>query len=176
MTICRSPMTVLAVLVALVSSAQAADPRPYRDDARGFTMMIPDGWSDMNGGVMTESPDHAVRCTITAQPNGQTAAMTQDDVNAMVSRAYTKEVWERQFFVGGATGTIAESGITRLEQFDAPWARGMVTYPGSAPAKFGTILLMAPGRIASASCIGDPASYTANFAGITAILNFLRPI
>lgn len=168
-------VAALLLAAALTSPTAAAAPQPYRDEARGFAMVIPDGWSDPKGGAMTESGDHAVRCTVTAQPAKQTAGMTQEDVNAMVSRSYTKDVWEHQFFTGGATGAITESGITKMEQYDAPWARGTVTYTGSNLAKFGTILLMAPGKIASVTCVGEPAGFDANFSGITTILNYLRP-
>jgi len=35
-----------------------------------------------------------------------------------------------EFFTGGATGSVDQAGITRLEAFDAPWAKGRITYRG----------------------------------------------
>lgn len=160
---------------ALLAAAAHAEPRDYADAARGFSMKVPEGWSDPAGGLVVTSADGAVRCTVTAQPVPQTAGKTQDQVNAAM-QVYTADIWNRQFFAGGATGTVDHSGITRMEQYDAPWARGTITYPGSPTAKFGVLLIQAPGKLASVTCTGEPLAYDANLSGVTTVLNWLRPL
>ena len=165
----------LPVAALLLAGAALAAPRPHADAARGFAMQIPEGWSDLDAAFSTVSPDGGVRCIVTARDAPQTAAFTQDQVNAAM-QAYTAEIWKSRFFTGGVTGEIAQAGITKMEQFDAPWARGRLDYPGGATAKFGVILLGAPGRIVSVTCTASPAAYDVNLAGITTILNWLRPL
>ena len=155
--------------------ALAAEARMYRDEARGFTTMIPEGWTDPAGSATTFSPDGAVSCTISVLPNPRTLGKDQADINASLS-VYTNEVWKTQFFTGGATGQIDTSGITKLEQFDAPWARGTITYPGRALAKFGVLMIHSPGKVASVTCTGEPPSYDKHVAGIGWVLNYLRPL
>lgn len=147
----------------------------YEDRTHGFSTLIPDGWSNPAGGLVTTSADGSVRCSITAMPVPRTSSMTQDEVNAAMG-VYTADIWKTQFFTGGATGTITDSGITRLEQFDAPWARGNITYPGSAYAKFGVLMVQAPGKLASVTCTGEPSAYDTNLRGLTTVLNYLRPL
>lgn len=169
------PTILACVLVPALSAASlAAEPRDFADPAAGYAMKLPEGWSEPAGGV-TLSGDGSVRCAVTAQPVPQTATMTQDQVNASM-QAYTAEVWAGRFFTGGVTGTIDHSGITRMEQYDAPWARGRMNYPNGAVAKFGVIMLSAPGKLASVTCAAEPAAYDGNLAGITTILNWLRPL
>jgi hypothetical protein len=168
---------VCALVLAGVFDAQAADPKPYRDEARGFVTVIPDGWTDFAGGLTTFSTDKSVSCTITVSPNPRTANMTQDEVNATLM-VYTSEFWRQQFFQGGVTGNIELSGTTRLEAYDAPWAKGNITYPGRAPAKFTVLMVQGPGKIVSGTCTGEPSGYLKheNLYGIGKVLNYLRPI
>ncbi|BCW87462.1 hypothetical protein sos41_05910 [Alphaproteobacteria bacterium SO-S41] len=147
----------------------------YEDRTHGFSTMIPDGWSNPAGGLVTSSADGSVRCSITAMPVKQTAGMTQDEVNAAMG-VYTSDIWKTQFFTGGATGEITDSGITKLEQYDAPWARGTIIYPGTAFAKFGVLMVQAPGKLATVTCTGEPTSYDTNLRGLTTVLNYLRPL
>lgn len=168
-------LAAVALGVALALPALAREGQLYEDRTRGFSTVIPPGWTDPAGGLVTTSADGSVRCTITAQPVPQTASMTQDEVNASMS-VYTADIWNRQFFVGGATGAVSESGITRLEQYDAPWARGTITYPNSPTAKFGVLLISAPGKLASVTCTGEPFAYDKNLYGLTTVLNYLRPL
>ena len=174
MTVSRLAVAALAASVLAVPAA-AAEGRLYQDRARGFSTMIPDGWSDPSGGLTTSSPDGSVSCTITAQPVSATASMSQDAINASM-QVYTAAVWQGQFFRGGAEGVIETSGITRLEQFDAPWARGTITYPGRPLAKFGVLLVQAPGKLASVTCTGEPFAYDKNLRGLSTVLNYLRPL
>ena len=169
-------LLVAVVAAAAVTSVQAADPTPYRDGARGFQTMIPEGWSDFAGGTTTYSPDRSVSCTITVSPNPRTADMSQDQVNATLV-VYTADVWRKQFFTGGAIGSVDQAGITRLEAFDAPWAKGRITYPGRAPAKFTVLMVQGPGRIVSGTCTGEPSGYDKheNLYGVGKVLNYLRP-
>lgn len=171
------PLRIVAAAIALaaVTSAAAKDAVLYEDKARGFSTMIPAGWSDPAGGLFTSSADGSVRCTITAMPVPRTATLTQDEVNASMN-VYTSDVWKQQFFTGGAVGAVTDSGITRLEQYDAPWARGTITYPGTAFAKFGVLLVAAPGKLASVTCTGEPTAYDTNLRGLTTVLNYLRPL
>ncbi len=162
-------------IAAAAAFAANAEPRDYADPARGFSMKIPEGWSDLAGGMATTSADGSVRCAITATPTPQTASRSQDQVNAGM-QAYTADIWKQQFFANGATGTVENAGITRMEQFDAPWARGFITYPGNPTAKFGVLVIAAPGRLASVTCTGEPAAYDANLGGVTTVLNWLRPL
>jgi hypothetical protein len=171
----RCLRTALAAACVLAGAAAAKDAVLYEDRARGFSTMIPEGWSDPAGGVSTSSADGSVSCTITAMPTPRTATLTQDEVNASMS-VYTSDVWKQQFFTGGASGAITDSGITRLEQYDAPWARGTITYPGSAFAKFGVLMVAAPGKLASVTCTGEPTAYDTNLRGLTTVLNYLRPL
>lgn len=166
---------VCLIAVMLVSAAMAAEPKDYADPERGFSMKVPDGWTGPAGGLAVTSADGGVRCTITARKVPQTADKTQEQVNAAM-QAYTADLWKGQFFTGGANGTIEKSGVTRMEQYDAPWARGTITYPGSASAKFGVLLIQAPGRLASITCTGQPLAYDANFTGVTTAINWLRPL
>jgi hypothetical protein len=175
MTVSRLAAATLAIAAALAAPAIAAEGRLYQDQARGFSTLIPEGWSDPSGGLTTSSPDGSVSCTITAQPVSATASMSQDAVNASM-QVYTAEVWRDQFFRGGAEGVIETSGITRLEQFDAPWARGTITYPGHQLAKFGVLLVQAPGKLASVTCTGEPIAYEKNLRGLSTVLNYLRPL
>ena len=176
MTPARFALAAIAALVVVVPAATAKDGATlYEDRAHGFSTMIPDGWSDPAGGLATSSADGSVRCSITAMPVKQTAGMTQDQVNAAMS-VYTADVWNGQFFTGGATGTITDFGITKLEQYDAPWARGTIIYPGTAFAKFGVLMVQAPGKLATVTCTGEPTSYDTNLRGLTTVLNYLRPL
>jgi len=86
------------------------------------------------------------------------------------------EVWKTRFLTGGVTGSIDHSGITKMEQYDGPWARGRLNYPNGAAAKFGVIMLSAPGRMATLTCSADPAAYDSHLADITNLLNWLRPL
>lgn len=167
----------LSLAAALLSAAPAlaAETRDVADAAHGFSLKIPGGWSDLDAGLSTSSPDGGVRCTIAAQAVPQSAAMTQEQVNATM-QAYTADIWKARFFTGGVTGQIENSGITRMEQYDAPWARGRLNYPNGATAKFGVIMLSAPGKMASVTCTATPAAYDDNLAGITTVLNWLRPL
>lgn len=167
---------VIAALLAagLNTPAAAAEARDIADPAAGYAMKLPAGWSEPSGGVTT-SADGSVRCTMTGQDVPQSAALTQDQVNASM-QAYSAEVWKSRFFTGGITGTIEHSGITRMEQYDAPWARGRLSYPNGAEAKFGVILLSAPGKLATVTCTATPAAYDAHLGEVTTVLNWLRPL
>ncbi len=173
----RRTLASLAAAATLIAAAHAEtkDVREYKDEARGFSMRLPDGWTDPKGGMMTTSADGSVRCNVTAQPTPKTADMTQDQVNASM-QAYTADIWEQRFFTGGAKGVVTDSGITRLDLHDAPWARGTVEYPRSPLAKFGVILVPAPGKLVSVTCTGEPAAYDKNLHGVTTILNWIRPL
>lgn len=171
---------ICAALIAsaiLFPCAQAADPKPYSDAARGFSTVIPEGWADFAGGVTTYSTDRSVSCTITVTPNPRTANLAQSDINASLM-AYTADVWKQQFFQGGTTGTIELSGITQLDGYDAPWAKGDITYPGHKPAKFTVLMVQAPGTIVSGTCTGEPQGYLKheNIYGVGKVLNYLRPL
>lgn len=171
------PKPVLAICLLcglLTASASAAEPRDIADPAAGYAMKLPAGWSEPAGGVTT-SADGSVRCTMTGQAVPQSAALTQDQVNASM-QAYNAEVWKSRFFTGGITGTIEHSGITKMEQYDAPWARGRLNYPNGAVAKFGVILLSAPGKLATVTCTATPAAYDAHLGEVTTVLNWLRPL
>lgn len=172
----RPWLYALTATVMLCSPA-VADPKPHSDPARGFSTLIPEGWSDFAGGTTTYSADRSVSCTITVTPNPQTAGMQQDDINRML-QVYTAEVWRAQFFQGGATGTIVQTGITRLDGFDAPWAKGQITYPGRALAKFTALLVQGPGKIVSGTCTGEPSGYDKheNIYGVGKVLNYMRPL
>lgn len=168
---------VIGLIVAAslgAGPALAVDTRPYVNETQGYKMEIPEGWSDVVNGS-TSSPDGYVRCTISAQANPRTVNTHQDEINNSL-KVYTAEVWKKQFFTGGATGVIETTGITRLEQFDAPWARGTITYPGSVTAKFGVLMIQGPGRIASVTCTGDPNTYDKRVFEVGKILNYLRPL
>lgn len=167
--------TLSIAAALLITPALAAEPRDVTDPAHGFSMKIPDGWSGLDAGLSTTSPGGGVRCTITAQAVPQTTAQTQDQVNASM-QAYTADIWRSRFFTGGITGAIENAGITKMEQFDAPWARGRLNYPGGAVAKFGVLMIAAPGRLASVTCTASPSVYDENLAGITTVLNWLRPL
>lgn len=171
----RRCLVALAAVLVMTGAAVSREGKLYQDAARGFQTLIPDGWSDPAGGLVTTSADGSVRCTITAQPAPRTASMTQDEVNTSMG-VYTADIWKQQFFTGGATGVVTDSGITRLEQFDAPWARGTITYPGNPTAKFGVLLIAAPGKLASVTCTGEPFAYDKNLVGLTTVLNYLRPL
>ncbi len=168
-------LAVLTIAMAAALATAAAQPRDHADAARGFSMKVPEGWSGPDASLAVASPDGAVRCTITAQPVPQTAAHTQDQVNASM-KAYTADIWKSRFLTGGVTGAIEHSGITRMEQYDAPWARGRLNYPNGATARFGVLMIAAPGKLASVTCTGEPHVYDANIAGITTVLNWLRPL
>lgn len=165
--------TTLFIAAALTFAANA-DMRDFADPAAGYALKLPDGWTDPVGGVTT-SGDGSVRCTATGQAVAQTAAMTQEQVNATM-QAYTADVWKTRFLTGGVTGSIDHSGITKMEQYDAPWARGRLNYPNGANAKFGVIMLSAPGKMATLTCSADPAAYDSHLADITNLLNWLRPL
>ena len=109
------------------------------------------------------------------QQPGANALDVSKQVNATM-QAYTAEVWRSRFLAGGVTGSIDHSGITKMEQYDAPWARGRLNYPNGAAAKFGVIMLAAPGRLASITCSADPTAYDDHLADITNLLNWLRPL
>ena len=176
MSTVRSFTALFAATIALLAGANAKEGATlYEDRTHGFSTLIPDGWSNPAGGLVTTSGDGSVRCSITAMPVPRTSGMTQDEVNAAMA-VYTADIWKTQFFTGGATGTITDSGITRLEQFDAPWARGNITYPGSAYAKFGVLMVQSPGKLASVTCTGEPSAYDTNLRGLTTVLNYLRPL
>lgn len=167
-------IAALLVFTAALTITAHAGTRDYRDPVAGYSLKLPDGWTDPAGGITT-SPDTSVRCTITAQHTPQTAAMTQEQVNTAM-QAYTVDVWRTRFFTAGITGSIDHSGITKMEQYDAPWARGRLSYPNGAAAKFGVIMLSAPGRLTSITCSADPAAYDNHLADITNLLNWLRPL
>lgn len=172
----RPWLSALTVAVMLCSAA-AADPKPYSDPARGFSTMIPEGWSDFAGGTTTYSADRSVSCTITVTPHPASAQMSQADINLSL-QAYTADVWRAQFFQGGATGTIEQAGITKLDAFDAPYAKGQITYPGRALAKFTVLLVQGPGKIVSGTCTGEPSGYNKheNIYGVGKVLNYMRPL
>lgn len=164
----------LLLAAALTVSASAGEMRDFADPAAGFSLKLPTGWTDPVAGVTT-SADGSVRCTATGQAVPQTASMTQEQVNVTM-QAYTAEVWKTRFLTGGVTGSIDHSGITKMEEYDAPWARGRLNYPNGAAAKFGVIMLSAPGRMATLTCSADPAAYDSHLADITNLLNWLRPL
>lgn len=164
----------LAIAAALLAGAAVAEPRDFTDPAGGYTMKIPEGWSDVTNG-QTLSADGAVQCTMTAQAVARTAAMTQDQVNTAM-QAYTAEVWRTQFFTGGVSGSIDKSGITKMEQYDAPWARGRMAYPTGQEVTFGALVIARPGRLASVTCLSAFGAYETNLAGISTVLNWLRPL
>lgn len=165
----------LASLAAAAAPATAPEVRPYTDTTRGFTTMIPVGWSDPAGGLTTNSTDGTIHCTFTVTSNPRTISMDQDAINQSLN-AYTAEVWKQQFFSGGTTGTIEVSGIVQLEAYAAPWARGMITYPGQAASKFGVLLVASPGKILTVTCLGTVQGYTDNVFAIGKVMNYLRPL
>ncbi|MFT3810733.1 MAG: hypothetical protein QM698_12510 [Micropepsaceae bacterium] len=167
-------IAVALFLAAAVIWPAQAEMRDFADPAAGFSLKLPEAWTDPAGGVTT-SADGSVRCTATGQPVPQTAAMTQEQVNATM-QAYTADIWKSRFLTGGVTGSIDHSGITKMEQYDAPWARERLNYPNGAAAKFGVIMLSAPGKLASLTCLADPAAYDSHLADITNLLNWLRPL
>lgn len=171
----RKALFAAAAAMLLSGSALAAEPVPYEDPARGFKTVIPEGWSNPAGGLMTQNAAQTITCTFTIQPNPQTASKDQETINRSLA-VYTADVWKQQFFTGGTTGSIEVSGITRLEAYDAPWARGLITYPGRELNKFGVLLLAGPGKIVSGICLGEPAAYNDNIYGIGKVLNYLRPM
>jgi hypothetical protein len=167
---------VIAATTALILGAPArAEPSDYADPARGYSMKVPEGWSSPAAGGVTTSADGAVQCTVTTQAVPQTATQSQEQVNAAM-QAYTPDIWRQRFFTGGVTGTVETAGITKMEQFDAPWARGRMAYPNGVEVKFGVLLISAPGRLATVTCLSDPGAYDKNLAGITTVLNWLRPL
>ena len=166
--------TATLLVAAALGFAAQAGMRDFADPAAGYALKLPDGWSEPAGGVTT-SADGSVRCTATAQAVTQTVTMTQDQVNGTM-QAYTADIWKARFLTGGITGSIDHSGITKMEQYDAPWARGRLTYPNGAVAKFGVIMLAAPGKLASLTCSADPAAYDSHLADITNLLNWIRPL
>lgn len=168
-------IAVLAASIALMAAATAPEVTPYTDSVKGFTTMIPVGWSDPAGSMTTASGDQTIHCTFTVSSNPRTANMGQDEINASLA-AYTADVWKQQFFTSGVTGSIEVSGITRLEAFDAPWARGMITYPGQAANKFGVLLVAGPGKIVTVTCLGDAGSYAEHVFEIGKVMNYLRPL
>lgn len=167
----------IAVVLASVAlmAITAPEVTPYTDTARGFSTMIPVGWSNPAGGLSTTSADGTIQCTFSVTSNPSTAGMTQDAINQSLN-AYTAEVWKQQFFQGGTTGTIEVSGIVQLEAYAAPWARGMITYPGRSTNKFGVLLVASPGKILSCTCLGTVQGYTDNVFAIGKVMNYLRPL
>lgn len=169
---------VLLMATALIADASAGEPKPYRNETNGFSLLVPDGWSDPAAadGMTTVSADGSVRCSVTAQANAATKDTTQDTINAQVAATYNGELWERQFLSNGQQGQIESSGITRIEHYDAPWAKGWLRYPNQPNARFGVILFQTPGRIVSLTCIGEMASYDKNGDDVVTVLNNLRPV
>jgi hypothetical protein len=172
------PISIAAFCMAAAVAVPyaSAEAKPYRDAERGFTIAVPEGWSAFDGGLMTTSPDSKVRCTVAVSPNAATSGLPQDQVNADAAATYTPIFWERQFFVGGASGAIDDSGVATFDAFQAPWAKGTVEYPRSALANFEIVMVPAPGKVATVTCVGEPEPYAANQAGVTAVINSLRPL
>jgi hypothetical protein len=162
------------VCAVAVAATATAEPRDVTDPVAGYSMKIPDGWSDMANG-QTMSADGAVQCTVTGQKVAQTAALSQDDVNTTM-QGYTAEFWRQRFFAGGITGSIDNVGITKMEQYEAPWARGRVAYPTGQEVKFNALMIAGPGRLVSVTCLTSPGGYDKNFPSITIVLNWLRPL
>ena len=173
----KLPLVLITASAVLVTGAAAGEPKPYRNETNGFSLLVPDGWSDPAAadGMTTTSADGAVRCSVTAQADEATKNETQDAINARISATYTGDSWERQFLGNGTEGQIESSGITRIEQWDAPWAKGWLRYPQQT-ARFGVILFQTPGRIISLTCIGETASYDKNNDDVVTVLNNLRPV
>jgi len=165
---------ITAFCLAVLVSPAIAEPRIYTDPVAGYSMKIPDGWSDMTNG-QTMSADSAVQCTVTGQHVAQTTALPQEAVNISM-QAYTAEFWRQRFFASGITGSIDNVGITKMEQYDAPWARGGMAYPTGQEVKFNALMIAGPGRLVSVTCLTSPGGYDKNFPGITTVLNWLRPL
>ena len=169
------------ILIALLAAtaaggAASADPRPYQDPQKRYAIQIPDGWNDPAGGMATSSADEQVTCTITAMPNKATEGQTQDQVNAMVTSTYNGDVWARQFFDANRRGEIEGAGIAHIDIYDAPWAKGWSIFRDTPKARFGVIVLHAPGKIVSATCTGEEAAYLKLQDQAAVVLNSLRPV
>lgn len=171
-----SPMAAICLAAVAATPVFAHASTPYRDETRGFSIAVPDGWSAFDGGMMTTSPDDKIRCTVSVRDNPATAGQTQDQVNTDAAATYTPTFWERQFFVGGASGDIDDSGVATFDAHQAPWAKGTVKYSHSALANFEIVMVPAPGKVATVTCVGEPAPYAANQAGATIVINSLRPL
>jgi hypothetical protein len=167
--------TALLAAAALCGGA-AADPKAYQDPQGRYAIQVPDGWSDPAGGMATSAADRSVTCTITATPNKATEGQTQEQVNAMVTQTYNGDVWAAQFFDANRQGEIEGSGIRRIDIYDAPWAKGWSVFRDTPKARFGVIVVQAPGRIVSATCTGEEAAYLKIQDEAAIVLNSLRPI
>ena len=171
-----SPMAAIGLAALAGLPAIAADAQPYRDETRGFSITVPDGWSSFEGGMMTTSPDAKVRCTVAASANPATVGQLQEQINTDAAATYTPLFWDRQFFVGGASGAIEDSGVASYDAHQAPWAKGTVEYPNAALANFEIVMVPSPGKVTTVTCVGEPDPYAANQAGVTTIINSIRPL
>ncbi len=170
-----SAFVISATAVVARAAPPQAHPTPFEDAAKGYKTMIPEQWSTPGADMVTVSADQTVRCTFLVTPDASTIGMTQPDINASMAK-YTADIWAQRYFTGGVTGKIEVSGITQLEGFDAPWARGTIIYPGREPLRFNVLVVGGPGKLVTGTCMGDAVNFVDKFGEIGIVLNYLRPL